>query len=104
MPFADQGGTYSCQQGKQFVDFIVTGVFPVYNLLSFAKRLLLKDEATLTKRGITCDFGYIKNKNANSVIDKGIQEFAHELYKVDSSGGPIIILQLQMVRNIKNLY
>ena len=57
----------------------------------------LKDDATLRKHGITLDFGYIKNKNATSVIDRGIQELEHELLQVDSTSGPVATLQLQLV-------
>ena len=59
--------------------------------------LHLKEDPTLKKHGISLEFGRIKNKNANSVIDKGIQELEHEILNVDTSGGPLINVQLQFV-------
>ena len=59
--------------------------------------LHLKEDPTLKKHGVSLDFKRIKNKNANSVIDKGIQELEHEILNVDPSGGPLTNVQLQFV-------
>ena len=62
----------------------------------------LKDDPTLKKHGITLDFGRVKNKNSNAVIDKGIQELEHEIVNVDPSGGPLSDVQLQLIMETLN--
>ena len=57
----------------------------------------LLDDPILTKHGINIDFGRVKNKNANAVIDKGIQELEREMLQVDPNGGPLTAVQLQLV-------
>ena len=57
----------------------------------------LLDDPILTKHGIMMDFGRVKNKNANAVIDKGIQELEREMIQVDPNGGPLTAVQLQLV-------
>ena len=57
----------------------------------------LLDDPILTKHGIMMDFGRVKNKNANAVIDKGIQELEREMLQVDPNGGPLTAVQLQLV-------
>ena len=56
----------------------------------------LLDDPILTKHGIKIDFGRVKNKNANAVINKGIQELEREMLKVDPNGGPLTAVQLQL--------
>ena len=64
--------------------------------------LPLKDDALLKKYGITLDYSRSKNKNSNSVIDKGIQELEHEMINVDPSGGPLTEVQLHLVVELLN--
>ena len=44
----------------------------------------LKEDNILQKNGIHLDFGRLKNKNKNPVIDKGIQELEQELLRSES--------------------
>ena len=44
----------------------------------------LKDDTILQKRGIALDFGRLKNKNKNPVIDKCIRELEQELLRCES--------------------
>ena len=62
----------------------------------------LRNDATLNSIGITIDFGRIKNKDSNSVVDKGIQELEQEILKHDPSGSPLTSLQLQMIVDTLN--
>ena len=62
----------------------------------------LHNDLSFQQHGITLDFGHIKNKNSNSVIDKGIQELESELLKHDTSGAPVTTLQLQTVLTTLN--
>ena len=59
--------------------------------------LHLKEDPTLKKHGISLEFGRIKNKNANSVIEKGIQELEHEILNVNPSRGLLTNVQLLFV-------
>ena len=53
---------------------------------------------------IELDFGYTRNKNPNSVSDKGIQELETELLKHDPSGTPVTLFQLQLVLETLNTH
>ena len=56
----------------------------------------LHNDQLLHSCGITLDFGHIKNKDSNSVIDKGIQELEHEILRIDQSGTAVSPLNLQL--------
>ena len=56
----------------------------------------LRSDKFLQQRGVQLDFGHIKNKNSNSVVDKAIQELETELLKLDPSGAQVAPLQLQL--------
>ena len=45
---------------------------------------------------------HIKNKNSNSIIDKGIQELEDEILKIDPSGTSISALNLQLALDSLN--
>ena len=62
----------------------------------------IRNDLTLQQHGIKLDFGHIKNKNSNSVVDKAIQELEIELLKNDPSGNAISNLQLQSTIQIMN--
>ena len=49
----------------------------------------LQGDALLRKYGISLDYNRSKNKNSNSIIDKGIQELEHKMINIDPSGGPL---------------
>jgi len=55
----------------------------------------LRNDTMLSDHGITLDFGHVKNKNSNCVVDKAIQELELELLKAGHSNVPITSLQLQ---------
>lgn len=63
----------------------------------------LRNDTILSDHGITLDFGYVKNKNSNCVVDKGIQELELELLKAGHSNVPITSLQLQSAVDILNM-
>jgi len=54
-----------------------------------------RSDTMLSDHGITLNFGYIKNKNSNCVVDKAIQKLELELLKAGHSNVPITSLQLQ---------
>ena len=62
----------------------------------------LRTNTSLKDRGIILDFGYIKNKNSNSVVDKGIQELEAEFLKVGCSNVPVSDINLQSALDILN--
>ena len=62
----------------------------------------LQNDATLQKRGMSLDYSRSKNKNSNSVIDKGIQELEQELLKIDPTGNSVTDVQLQLSVEILN--
>ena len=64
--------------------------------------LPLKHDVFLHQKGITLDFGHVKNPNKNAVIDKGIQEVERELLKADPTGSPVSNTDLQQVVNTLN--
>ena len=49
----------------------------------------LRNDISLQSHGITLDFGYVKNKNSNCVVDKAIQELELEFLKLSPSGGSV---------------
>ena len=49
----------------------------------------LHNDTTLNSLGITIDLGRTKNKDSNSVADKGIQELKEDILKHDISGAPL---------------
>ena len=62
----------------------------------------LKNDATLASIGMTIDYGRIKNKDSNSVIDKGIQELEEEILKHEPSGTALTPIQLQIIVDTLN--
>ena len=54
----------------------------------------LRHDTSLQEHGIELDFGYVKNKNANCVVDKGIQELEAEFLKLGHSNVPVTAVQL----------
>ena len=62
----------------------------------------LRNDLILEQYGIKLDFGYTKNKNSNSVVDKAIQELEMELLKIDGSNGPVSECQLQLALRLMN--
>ena len=62
----------------------------------------LKNDATLASIGMTIDYGRIKNKDSNSVIDKGIQELEEEILKHEPSGTALTPIQLQIIVDTQN--
>ena len=63
--------------------------------------LSLNKDKSLKHKGITLEYGRIKNLNKNSVIDKAIQELELELLKVHGSGAAITDVQLQQTVDAK---
>ena len=57
----------------------------------------LHGDETLNSLGISIDLGRIKNKDSNSVIDRGIQELEEEILKHDMSGSVLTPLKLQII-------
>ena len=62
--------------------------------------LALRDDDVLNSSGITLDFGRIKNKDSNSVVDKGIQELETELLKHGATG---CLTPLQLQQSVDTL-
>ena len=62
----------------------------------------LYNDITLNSLGITIDLGRTKNKDSNSVVDKGIQELEEEILKHDMSGSPLTPLTLQNIVDTLN--
>ena len=62
----------------------------------------LHDDFTLNKFNITLDYGRIKNKNKNPVVEKAIQELGAEMLKFSSDGGPFSASELAYVTNVLN--
>ena len=56
----------------------------------------LRNDVSLQSYGITLDFGFVKNKNSKSIVDKAIQELELEFLKKTPSGGAITNVQLQL--------
>ena len=63
--------------------------------------LPLKNDAALASRGISLDFGQIKNANRNPVAEKSNRELELELLRLDPTGSPISQSLLQEA--LKNL-
>ena len=57
--------------------------------------LPLRSDEQLSSRGITLDFGRIKNPNKNPVAEKCNQELETELLRLDPSGSPVSEITLQ---------
>ena len=49
----------------------------------------LDPDPTLPQKGITLDYGHLKNKYKNAVVDKGIQELQQELFRLEFSSKEI---------------
>ena len=62
----------------------------------------LRHDSTLQEKGMKLDFGHVKNKNSNSVVDKGIQELEAELLKSGCSNTPVTSLKLQCALDVLN--
>ena len=62
----------------------------------------LHGDETLTSLGISIDLGRTKNKDSNSVIDRGIQELEEEILKHDMSGSVLTPLKLQIIVDTLN--
>ena len=63
--------------------------------------LTLKNDVKLMKNGIVLDFGLVKNKNKNPVVDKCIQELEQELILIESDGR--ILTQSALDTSLNNL-
>ena len=64
--------------------------------------LPLENDPLLRQHGISLDYSRVKNKDSNSLIDKGIQELEREILNVNPSGGPLGNVQLQLVLETLN--
>lgn len=64
--------------------------------------LTLKDDHLLNAKGISLDFGRIKNTNKNPVAEKANQELEAELLKVDPTGAPVTPLILNSATDTLN--
>ena len=62
----------------------------------------LRNGLQLKQFDIELDFGYIKNKNSNCVVDKAIQELENELLKIDNIHGLVSDVQLQLALSVLN--
>ena len=62
----------------------------------------LRHDTSLQEHGIELDFGYVKNKNANCVVDKGIQELEAEFLKLGHSNVAVTAVQLQAALVVLN--
>ena len=62
----------------------------------------LRDNTSLHPHGITLDFGYVKNKNSNCVVDKSIQDLELKRLKLSPSAGAITSTQLHLAIHALN--
>ena len=62
----------------------------------------LRHDTSLQDYGIELDFGYVKNKNSNCVVDKAIQELEAEFLRIGCSNLPVSAVQLQNALDILN--
>ena len=62
----------------------------------------LKEDEQLIERGITLEFGRVKNPNKNPVAEKCNQELEAELLRLDPSGNPVSNVMLQDAVHLLN--
>ena len=62
----------------------------------------MRHDTGLSDQGVTLDFGRFKNKNSNSVVDKGIQELEAELLKIGASGRAVTPVELRQALHVLN--
>lgn len=62
----------------------------------------IKGDHILKEKGITLDFGKIKNINKNPVAERCNQELEKELLKIDPSGSPVTQLVLSNATDVLN--